>query len=505
MIAASLYPPGRPLSLLLASLAAVPAEQDRLVTGMTVDSRAVERGDLFLALAGTQRHGLAHVADAVERGAAAIVYEPLDEPTLESALAYCRRHRIACLAVPELSRRAGLLAARFYDEPSRELAVVGVTGTDGKTSVSQFLAQALSEPAHPCGVIGTLGYGVHGQLRPASHTTPDAVRIQALLAEARDQGARHAAMEVSSHALDQARANGVRFACAVLTNLGRDHLDYHTDMAAYAAAKAKLFRSESLRHAVLNADDAFGRQLCEELAGRVPFTAYSLREDAPVALRALRLHCRPEGLDLRVDLQGEQASLRVPLLGRFNAANVLAVLGALHALGMPLPEAVERLRRLQPVPGRMERFGGGGSPSVVVDYAHTPGALSAALQAMREHVQGRLWLVFGCGGDRDAGKRPLMGAAADAGADAVVLTDDNPRQEDGDAIIRGILDGFCRQKPVVIRNRKAAIRWAVSRAAPDDVVLVAGKGHESWQLSAGRRLAHSDRDLARKLVGRALP
>ena len=495
------------LSALLAGIVEVPTTFDREVGALSLDSRDARRGGLFIALAGLTVHGLRFAEQACDAGVAAIVWEPAAGVEPRGV-----PEGVACIAVPGLSRQVGTIAARFHGDPSASLAVLGVTGTNGKTSISQFYAQALTAAGSPCGVMGTLGYGLHGHLVQGDHTTPDAVRVQATLAAFRDAGARHAALEVSSHALDQGRVAGVRFSTAVFTNLTRDHLDYHGDLTAYAAAKRKLFRWSGLRTAVVNADDAVGRTILAELDPKVRGIAYGLDPNEVGSARAqARLLGKRVTLDARglaVDIESDfgRGTLAARLLGRFNASNLLAVVGALCADGMPFARALELLAASRTVPGRMECFGGGEGPLVVVDYAHTPDALGQVLLAARPHAQGRLVCVFGCGGDRDAGKRPQMGAVAAAHADAVVVTDDNPRTEDADAIVAQIVAGTgpARAKVRVQRDRGRAIAEAVAAARRGDVVLVAGKGHEDYQIVGHTKLPYSDRATVARLTGEAL-
>jgi UDP-N-acetylmuramoyl-L-alanyl-D-glutamate--2,6-diaminopimelate ligase len=496
---------GVALSALLRDFAAVSAAEERTVTGIALDSRQVRPGDLFLACRGLARDGHEFIAAAVEQGAAAVAY---DVASAEQGFGSAAVGAVPLLAVVDLTRRAGTIAERFYGEPSRALFVAGITGTNGKTSCSQFLAQALSEERAPWGVIGTLGNGLVNRLEAGTHTTPDAVTLHRLLAELRDGGARGVAMEVSSHALDQGRVAGVYFTAAIFTNLSRDHLDYHGDMAAYGAAKRRLFESPGLRYAILNGDDAFGRDLLAGLAPEVTAVSYGF-DAAPQAsvphVRGRDLRLGRDGLTFTVESPWGTGSLRSALLGRFNASNLLAVLAALLITGMPFGEALQRLARVRPVTGRMECFGGDGArPLVVVDYAHTPDALEQALSALREHCGGRLWCVFGCGGDRDRGKRPLMGAAAARFADRVIVTDDNPRSEDPAQIVAEILGGVADQvKPQVIHDRDAAIAAAIRGAGPDDVVLVAGKGHETVQQIGTRKLPFRDQEAVRRHLAEA--
>jgi len=490
------------VSSLLQPWAAVGDGAEREVDHITLDSREVRPGALFLAVRGGRSHGLRFAAQALSAGAAAIAWDDAEEDVSGPAAELCRSAGVPMIRVTGLGRIAGQVAGRFYGEPSAHLPVVGVTGTDGKTSVSQFIAQALNTPRRPCGIIGTLGYGMLDALVPGGHTTPDAVRVQRLLSDLWHAGAEAVTMEVSSHALDQGRVSGVRFACAVLTNLSRDHLDYHGSEAAYAEAKARLFRTPDLGAAVLNADDAFGVRLAAEIPDAVRCLRYSLEGDPRAEIFAEGVEQTPDGLRIRFRVAGDTLDLTVPLLGRFNAANVLATASALLALDQPPADLRAALSRLRPVPGRMERFGGGPRPQVVVDYAHTPAALEAALTAVAAHFPGRIWCVFGCGGDRDAGKRPLMGAVAARHAHRVVLTDDNPRGEDADAIITAIRAGMPNDAAVaVVRNRAAAIGRALREAGPGDAVLVAGKGHEDYQIVGGERRTFSDRVTVEALLG----
>lgn len=481
---------GMRLSALLEGIAPVGPEQDCIVRDAALDSRAVSPGTLFLALPGTRHDGRRYIADAIARGAAAVLYEPEGfDPGLLA---------VPALGVRGLTARAGTIAARLHGAPSRRLRVVGVTGTNGKTTCSQLLAQALDRPPKRCGVIGTLGYGFPGALESGLHTTPDACLLQRLLADFHAAGAAYVSMEVSSHALAQGRVDEVAFAVAVFTNLSRDHLDYHGNMEAYGAAKARLFRREGLAAAVVNRDDAYGRRLIDIAAGHTRVVTYGLESGD---VRAAALECTREGLRLRAATPQGDIEIAAPLLGRFNAANVLAVLATLLALGFGLDDAAARLAQLQPVPGRVERFvAADDRPLVVVDYAHTPDALAQVLEALRAHTRGRLWCVFGCGGDRDRGKRPQMGAIAERLADVVILTDDNPRHESGDAIIRDILDGM-RTPARVIRDRRSALAAAIGEAAPGDTVLVAGKGHEDYQQIGDTRRRYSDRATVRALLG----
>jgi len=477
------------LSELLAGFVNTPLAQDPEIRGLTLDSRTVEPGFLFLAVPGARADGRRFIAGALARGAVAVVYEiDGDEPDT---------HGVIAVGLRNLRDQVGHLADRFYGSPSRKLKVIGVTGTNGKTTTTQLLAQALDRAGRRCGLIGTLGSGFPGALDPSLHTTPDAVSVQRLLAGFAAAGASAVCMEVSSHALDQARVAGVAFGIAVFTNLTRDHLDYHGDMDAYAAAKARLFDFPHLEAAVINADDRFGQALIERSRTRLRVIGFGLEGGE---VRAHHVAPSSDGLAMKVSTPHGEVELKSPLLGRFNAANLLAVLAVLLTTGMPLAEAALAVARARPVAGRMERFGGGGQPLVVVDYAHTPDALDKVLSALREHTRGKLVCVFGCGGDRDRGKRPLMGAIAERLADIVILTNDNPRHEDPQAILAEIAGGM-RGTPTIVPDRVHAIRAALAESRAGDIVLLAGKGHEDYQQIGDRRLPYSDRDTVRELLG----
>ena len=488
------------LSELLHGLVHVGAADDRVVSGLGLDSRALQAGDLFFAVPGVKSHGRSYAEQAVSRGAVAVVHEAGDDEPLPGL-------SVPVFGIKDLRQHIGFIADRFYGSPSRELFVIGITGTNGKTTCTQLLARILDKPSARCALIGTLGSGFPDALESAEHTTPDAVTVHRLLAGFLEAGAACVCMEVSSHALVQHRVAGVAFDVAVFTNLSRDHLDYHGDMAAYASAKSLLFAVESLCYVVINRDDEFGRELLAAIDARG-----KAGDGAPKALsygvdggdvRALAVRALRDGLFLDAATPQGEVHFHSRLFGRFNASNLLAVLAAWLACGRDLDEAVQHLSRVRPVAGRMECFGGGqGLPLVVVDYAHTPDALEKALAALREHTGGRLWCVFGCGGDRDRGKRPLMGRIAESLADRVIVTDDNPRHESPDQIVEEIVAGM-RVRPKIIRDRIEAIRIALSEAGHDDTVLVAGKGHEQYQQVGDERLPYSDRRTVSELLEEA--
>ncbi|AOJ91909.1 UDP-N-acetylmuramoyl-L-alanyl-D-glutamate--2,6-diaminopimelate ligase [Burkholderia multivorans] len=465
------------------------------------DTRSLRAGDVFVAYAVDGADNRAFIADALARGAAAVLYQP-------EGLAATPNAPVA-LAVPALDQLAGEIASGWYGDPSDGLLAIGVTGTNGKTTCTQWIAAALTALHQPCAIIGTLGSGMPGHLVPTGFTTPDAPQLQRSLAQLRDGGAQAVAMEVSSHALHQGRVNGTAFDVAVFTNLTQDHLDYHRTFEAYEAAKAKLFAWRGLRAAVVNRDDAAGRRLLEKLAGRVRTIAYGIGDtqqalDADRELVALDVRATATGTAFRLRSSWGDADVEVGTLGTFNVSNLLAVLGALLAADVPFDAALAEIARLEPVNGRMQRLGGrlqNDEPLVVIDYAHTPDALEKTLDALRPIAVargGRLVCMFGCGGDRDATKRPLMGAIAERLADDVVVTSDNPRSEDPQAIIDQIVAGMTApDRARRIEDRASAILQAVRGAAREDVVVLAGKGHEATQEIMGKKRAFSDQDHAR--------
>lgn len=489
---------------LTAGLIEAPAEI--VVRDVTLDSRAVSPGALFLACSGRHQHGLRFAGDAVARGARAVLFEERGASEADSAerqLAATLRADIFVAGVPQLSRHVGLIADRFFDSPSATLTIAAITGTNGKTTCAWLLAQALQQ-TRCAAYMGTLGFGIPPALTATEHTTGDAVRTQRQLAMLRGQGADCVCMEVSSHAIDQERIGGVRFHTAAFTNLTRDHLDYHGTMAAYGAAKARLFDSAGLVNRVINVDDAFGAQLAARPSpSRLVVT--SRRIDAaggagfPDAeyVRAHSVTTRRDGFSIGIASSWGETQLEVPLIGEFNIDNVLTVLAVLLSWKLPLSTAAAVLARCHAPSGRMEVFGGkAGAATAIVDYAHTPDALAKALRAARTHCRGKLRVVFGCGGDRDAGKRPLMGRVAAELADEVIVTDDNPRTEDPARIVADILAGMCDAHVAhVEHDRATAIRAAMQAAGPDDVVLIAGKGHEDYQIHGTLRRFFRDQDV----------
>jgi UDP-N-acetylmuramoyl-L-alanyl-D-glutamate--2,6-diaminopimelate ligase len=500
-------PDADPVPAYCASLASLLAGiahplRDLTVTDLTQDSRQATPGSAFLACQGRSGHGITYAAAAVERGAVAVLFEPV--PGLEIPVLPAH---VAVHAIPGLRHHVGRMADRFFREPSATLDVAGVTGTNGKTTTAYLLAQAAEAVGRKGVYLGTVGFGRPGALAGAGLTTPDCVSVHRRLAEARDSGAKSMALEVSSHALDQGRVDAVRFDTAVFTNLTRDHLDYHATLEAYFDAKARLFRAPGLRRAVVNVRDEAGRRIADALDPGVEQVFFSTSNDiwAPPGaawIRLPELRATTAGLTLHIESSWGAGTLRSPLVGEFNAENLLAVLGVLLGWKVPLQRSLAALATCVSPPGRMEAFGGGAQPLALVDYAHTPDALAKVLDAARAHARGRVHCVFGCGGDRDPGKRPMMGAIAEDGADVVVVTDDNPRSEDSRSIIEQILAGMRDPGSAhVISDRAEAIHHALADADAGDVVVIAGKGHEDYQLVGGEVRPFSDRRVVQDALG----
>jgi UDP-N-acetylmuramoyl-L-alanyl-D-glutamate--2,6-diaminopimelate ligase len=514
MAAALHYEHSKTLGDLLPEIAAPQAQLS--VAGLALDSRRVCAGDLFLAYPGEAADGRLFIDQAVARGAVAIVAE---SAAFLSGMSERSDLPIPVIRIPQLREQVSRIADRFYAQPSAAMSVIGVTGTNGKTSCTQLLAQALRLLGKPCGVIGTLGNSL-GHLSEnkinaqdnkntsSSLTTPDPIALQAQLAQWRDQNVQYTAMEVSSHGLAQGRVSGIRFRGAVFTNLTRDHLDFHGTMAEYGAAKARLFAMPELEFAVINRDDAFGAELIKTVRGHVSVLDFSLlgksgvRSDAAIAIKSAEFHAH--GVGASVQTPWGEIALRSHLLGDFNLSNLLGVIGVLGQLQISPADIAVLLPQLDPIAGRMQRVAAAADIEVVVDYAHTPDALEHALAASRRHCRGQLWCVFGCGGDRDAGKRPLMGAVAARLADHIVLTSDNPRSENPQRILDQIAAGIAAADVVVESDRAAAISFAIQHAQAGDMVLLAGKGHEDYQLIGAEIRPFNDVMVARAaLLARA--
>ena len=472
--------------------------------GVSQDSRLVEPGDLYLALAGGTTHGMRFAEAAVSSGAVAVLCSAEALTAYAETVDSLRAASVPVVAIDDLDARHVLLASRFYGQPDRALKLVAVTGTDGKTSVCRFIAQAFTAIDQPCGYIGTLGWGLGENLQSTELTTPDAVSLHRMLASMRDQGATVVALEASSHGLAEGRLDGLALDVAVLTNLGRDHLDYHKTIEAYRAAKAQLFSWPGLAAMVVNGQDAFGQALLAQAGAQARYVYHGVAPQAGSesadnaagninTIHASDVRASDSGLHFTLSDGDASGDIDTQLLGRFNVDNLLACYGSLRACGVAANQARHALSFVTPVTGRMERLGVSGQPTVVIDFSHTPQALSVAIDAVRVHCRGELWVVFGCGGDRDPGKRAPMAAAAEA-ADHVVLTDDNPRTELSENIIADAMKGFRKpEAALVIADRAQAIAHAISHAANDDLVLIAGKGHEDYQIIGTTRHPFSDR------------
>ncbi|UVW35907.1 UDP-N-acetylmuramoyl-L-alanyl-D-glutamate--2,6-diaminopimelate ligase [SAR92 clade bacterium H455] len=491
--------PRTTLSALLAEFVDVSSCPATPITGLSLDSREVSVGDVFIALKGSQTSGAQYITQALEQGAVAILIDAGEKADDYGQLP------VPVIAVPKLSEFVSDIAGAFYAHPSRQMKVTAVTGTNGKTTCAQLLANLFELLGEPAGCVGTVGYGTVAntaanqvaELLPCSEvaasdilTTPDAVAMQRILAELRDAGSRRVVIEASSHGLAQRRVAGLQIDTAIFTNLSRDHLDYHGDLNRYAAAKSRLFGMSGLKHAVINLDDNVGRLILANLDPAVDGITYSF-ENHTADIHCDRIELGASAIAAELVTPWGRGRLTSPLLGKFNLANLLAVIGAAGMQGFRLDDILRAAAKLKAVPGRMEVVDPSARPLVVVDYAHTPDALDKVLRALRLQCSGKLWVVFGCGGDRDKGKRAEMGRVADQLADSVVVTSDNPRSESPEQIIQQVLLGITR-KVLAVTDRRDAIRAAINAAAVDDIVLIAGKGHEAYQIVAAKRLPFSD-------------
>ncbi|MEN5016799.1 UDP-N-acetylmuramoyl-L-alanyl-D-glutamate--2,6-diaminopimelate ligase [Erwinia sp. Eh17-17] len=479
----------------------VPGAPELPLRDMTLDSRIAASGDLFVAIKGHAADGRRFIPQAIAQGVAAVIAEAEGEAEDGQIVLM---HGVPVIYLAQLSQRLSALAGRFYQQPGEKLKLIGVTGTNGKTTITQLLAQWAQLLGETGAVMGTVGNGVYGHLTPAENTTGSAVDVQHLLASLVNKGATLAAMEVSSHGLVQHRVAALPFAAAAFTNLSRDHLDYHGDMARYEAAKWLLFSEHQVGQAIINADDEVGRRWLQKLPDAV---AVSMENNINPACRgrwlnATEVRYHDGGASVRFDSSWGPGEIDSRLMGAFNVSNLLVALATLLSLNYPLAALTATASQLLPVTGRMEVFTAPGKPTVVVDYAHTPDALEKALAAARLHCKGQLWCVFGCGGDRDKGKRPLMGAIAEQFADVVVITDDNPRSEDPAAIVADVLSGLLDAgRARVVLGRAQAVTNAVMQAQEGDIVLVAGKGHEDYQIIGNQRFDYSDRVTVARLLG----
>ena len=476
----------------------ISVQEHALIAGKTlrVDSRQIQPGEVFVACQGEYVDGRDYIQAAIDNGAAFVFWDD------DGKFSWLDNWNVPNAGVSNLRQRAGLVAAACYDYPCKELTIWGITGTNGKTSISQWLAQATERLGRKCAVMGTVGNGYWQQLHSSSNTTMDAVSNQTWFKRFADEGAKAVAMEVSSHGLDQSRVVGIPFTSAVFTNLTRDHLDYHLNIDAYGSCKESLFYWQGLRHAIINIDDNFGAQLNQNLRRNCPQLAvysYGFHSEADIHIDHFKVNSSQ--MQLHLTTPWGKADVYTRLLGRFNAQNLAACVGILCVNGFAFKDVVSVWPEIKPAPGRMDCLSENNQPLVVVDYAHTPDALEKALATLQElkPSHARLWCIFGCGGDRDAGKRPLMGAAAVAGADCVVVTSDNPRTEDPQKIINDILPAVLNAA-LVESDRFAAIHYAVKHAALDDIILIAGKGHETYQEINGVKHHFSDFEVAQSAL-----
>lgn len=486
------------LSSLLKDHISIPQNADCDITRMVLDSRKVGPHDLFIAMKGTALDGRKYIPNAITQGAAAILFEA---ENASETITF--QGDIPLIPMKNLAKVIGSLAARFYDFPAKKLPIIGVTGTNGKTSTTHFIAQCLEALHEPCGVIGTLGSGMYGKLGEAGLTTPDPITLQAILCDMQNQGAKAVAMEVSSHSIDQGRVNGIEYEIGIFTNLTQDHLDYHGDMETYAAVKKRFIAEFPVKSLVINADDARGKQWITELASHKKVYAYSTQgalSNVPTIYTS-HMQLTLQGIKAQVHTPWGEGELQIGLIGQFNLSNILAVLTTLCLHGIPFHTALQQIARLRSVPGRMQTLGGQGKPLVVVDYSHTPDSLEKALQALRAHTEGKLICVFGCGGDRDQGKRPLMAKIAEQLANQVIVTNDNPRHEKPETIAQQIMQGFSHPERVFIElDRSKAIENSIQLAKAEDCVLIAGKGAEQYQQIGDEKFPFDDVEQASRYL-----
>ncbi len=472
-------------------------DSDLIVSSLALNSNGIIEGSIFIALNGANHHGLSYAKSAIEKGAIAILFDSEDAKIADGFLTDTR---VLKISIKDLAKNLSDIAARFYGEPSHEMNVIGITGTNGKTSCSQFLAQALDN----CSVIGTIGWGKIGELKQTLNTTPDALAVQKMLETLKNDGCKNVAMEVSSHGLAQGRVNSVKFKGAIFTNFSRDHLDYHSTMEAYLETKLKLFNTPQLEFAVINLDDEISEKIIAAIPKNVTIIGVTTKDKIAVrgqTLSAENIELNLNGIQFDALWQNQKQALHVPLIGLFNLENVLCVLAVMLKLGIELDDAANRLTNLKSVDGRMERFGGeNNQPLVIVDYAHTTDALEKVLASLRLHTKGKLGVVFGCGGNRDKGKRPQMGQVAEQFADWVIITDDNPRFESNEAIVLDILSGCLDNEAKVIHDRARAIRNAIETATAQDCILIAGKGHENYQEINGVQFPFNDAECVREIM-----
>lgn len=456
---------------------------DSKYSGIELDSRKVQVANIFVALQGNSLDGWSFVEGAIQAGATLIITNSSN---------WHKRADVEVIYDSELTENLGMLAGSYYGWPSKKLGVFGITGTNGKTSISLFTAQLMSLMGYPCGYIGTNGFGLLDQVEPLGNTTPDIVVLNKILADMVAKGAEFCAIEVSSHGLEQGRLSGIEFASTCFTNLSRDHLDYHGTMEAYAKAKSKLFLQFTSKTALINIDDKFGSELIRTMANKPGTYSYSTK-NSTADISGRNINYLSDGISFELDTPWGTTQIKVPLFGEFNVSNLIASIGMMLSLGIEFGAVVKPLNQLNAVSGRMEFINNNLGRSIVVDYAHTPDALEKALVAIRAHCNGRLWVIFGCGGDRDRGKRPLMASVAEKSADVIIVTDDNPRTENSRIIMEDISKGFATESKVTYEaDRKKAISFALSNSEEGDAILIAGKGHEDYQVVGTQVLPFSD-------------
>lgn len=498
------------LQQLLQDITEHPVTQDFTVNGLTQNSKHLQRGDVFVALVGAHVDGRNYISDALNKGAIAI----LAEGQGKDSFSFPQNTKAPIIYIDNLDKKLDELASRFYGHPSQQFKeIIGVTGTNGKTTTCYLLSQALSKLAMPCGFIGTLGTGFVPTLNASAYTTPEPIMLQKTMQQLLTQGAKALCMEVSSHGLMQSRVMSVQFTSAHFTNLTQDHLDYHGTMQAYGKAKQKLFEFQSLQRVIVNKDDPFSDKMLQALHKDIPVAAYTLQAKitspsrikpslfSPITLTKLALD--QKGINAMVDSPWGQGKLHSTLLGKFNVSNLLAVLAELCLQGFDFKDALDAISCAQAAPGRMQKIGTVRTPQVIIDYAHTPDALENALKAARLHCQRRLWCVFGCGGDRDKDKRAKMGNIGATLADKMIITNDNPRTESPAKIIEDILQGVKAEfgeKVIVKEDRQEAIAYAISHALAVDTILVAGKGHENYQIIQDKVYPFSDAQVVKTLL-----
>lgn len=482
------------LSQLLKTIADVPAYLNCDISHLAIDSRKIKQGSLFIALKGSHYDATNYIAQAIEQGVEAIL---VDAASLQDEKVIVEKD-VPLVSIFNLQQRVGEIAARFYAIPAKKMYLIGVTGTNGKTSCTHYIAQVLQSLDVPCGMIGTLGAGFYGRLQETGFTTPDALTLQGMLADFVEKDAKAIAMEVSSHSIDQGRINGIPFQIAIFTNLTQDHLDYHGDMKTYAAVKRRFLADFPSKHLIINADDEYGMQFIREFALAKPVYAYRIEKHASFPLNvkvveATKVDLSFQGIRAEIHSPWGSGELHLPLIGKFNLSNALAVLTALCVYGISFANVLQALSRITAVSGRMQILGGHGKPLVIVDYAHTPDALEKVLHALRAHTQGKLICVFGCGGDRDPGKRPLMAQIAEKLADKIIVTNDNPRHEKPEDIARQIMQGFQHPERVsILLDRSKAIENSIQCASINDCILVAGKGAERYQQIGDEKIPYDD-------------